>query len=79
MGRMLSFLSRTQVDFQKVDYRALGVDEQTALLFDVRSGVAKTVGVGSAYVCSSPNMPTLCVEGQPLQVDGKENVQIPSD
>jgi cyanophycinase-like exopeptidase len=71
MGRMLSFLARTQVDYKAVDYRALGVDEQTALLFDVNTGIAKAVGVGNAYICSSPSLPALCVEGQPLKVEGK--------
>lgn len=71
MGRMLSFLARTQVDYNDVNYRALGVDEQTALLYDVHSGMAKTVGVGNAYMCSSPAMPVTCVEGQALNVNGE--------
>ena len=44
MGRMLSFMARIMSSSSPSVVNAVGVDEQTALLLNVTSGVATTVG-----------------------------------
>jgi cyanophycinase-like exopeptidase len=78
MGRMLTFLARLtkgdtfpgQSTTDVKLYRAVGVDEQTALLLDIKTGVATTVGVGSAYVCSPSHVPESCESDIPLSFSG---------
>lgn len=47
-----------------------GVDEHTALLLDVNTGAISTVGVGTAYVCTSSHDPEVCSSGTPLTFKG---------
>jgi len=42
------------------------VDEHTALLLNVTTGDVRTVGVGTAYVCSSRHYPEVCSSNIPL-------------
>jgi cyanophycinase-like exopeptidase len=69
MGRSLTFLARCKTDLKLSEFRSMGVDEKTALLFDVNTGVAKAVGSNNAFICSSPSVP-ICVVGKPLQMNG---------
>jgi cyanophycinase len=67
MGRMLTFLARDlQDDASLTMSRAVGVDEHTALLLNVTSGDVSTVGVGTAYVCTSNHDPEVCADRTPL-------------
>lgn len=52
------------------------MDEHTALLLDVNTGDVRTVGVGTAYVCSSRLDPTVCSSGTPLTFTNIECVRL---
>lgn len=69
MGRMLTFMARVRQEYSisaGAVSRGVGVDEHTALLLDTRTGAIKTVGVGTAYVCSSDHESEVCTSGKPL-------------
>lgn len=68
MGRMLTFLARIITDDSVSDsIQGIGVDEDTALLLNITSGVATVVGNNTAYVCSGvTNGPEVCVSGSAL-------------
>ncbi len=73
MGRMLTFLSRVLKDVDSKPpalARAVGVDEHTALLLDVKTGAIQSVGIGTAYVCSSDHKAQVCTSGTPLTFQG---------
>lgn len=70
MGRMLSFAARISADYNPGIVHAIGVDEQTALLLDVRTGDVSAVGAGQAYVCSAKQSEQ-CKDGLPLYYKGK--------
>eukprot|EP01034_Spumella_vulgaris_P030777 gene30777-38041_t len=71
MGRMLTFLARIITDLaasvsSDQVFRAVGIDEHTALLLDVKTGSVSAVGVGTAYVCSADHQPAVCAKKTPL-------------
>lgn len=69
MGRMLTFMARVRQQYgiaSGTQSRAVGVDEHTALLLDIGTGDIQTVGVGTAYVCTSDHNAQICVSGTPL-------------
>lgn len=81
MGRMLTFVSRiiqdngTEVGLREDLYLTssifqntygLGVDEKTALLLNISTGVVNVVGHNTAYICSPHHLPELCTNEQPL-------------
>lgn len=67
MGRMLTFLARDLQDDKALTLsRAVGVDEHTALLLNVTTGDVQTVGVNTAYVCTSEHDPEVCETRTPL-------------
>ena len=74
MGRLLTFMARIRKDNNiknGVITRGVGVDEHTALLLDVQTGDIQTVGVGTAYVCSTDHAAEICVDSVPLTFHGK--------
>lgn len=76
MGRMLSFVARLWTDVVSPTphiVHSIGVDEHTALLLDVHTGIAVTVGVGTAYVCSASMPPGVCQPNTPLTFHGNPN------
>lgn len=67
MGRMLTFLARDLQDDASLSLsRAVGVDEHTALLLNVTTGDVQTVGINTAYVCTSSHDPEVCQSRTPL-------------
>ena len=67
MGRLLTFLAREVTDGTgPLPIRGLGIDETTALLLDVNTGLATTVGDSFAFVCSPQAAPETCQEKVPL-------------
>lgn len=69
MGRLLTFMSRILKDVNEYPnslVRGLGVDEHTALLLDITTGMAQAVGVGSAYLCFSNHQAEICDKREPL-------------
>jgi hypothetical protein len=52
------------------------VDEHTALLLDVHTGDVRTVGVGTAYVCSSDHDPEVCSSKTPLTFSSIDCVRL---
>lgn len=68
MGRLLTFLARTVQDGWSplADARAIGVDENTALL--VHDGVGQRVGSGSVYFLRPTAPPAVCRAGKPLRL-----------
>jgi hypothetical protein len=73
MGRMLSFAARIKTDYNPEVIHAIWIDEQTALLLDIKTGEASTVGIGKAYICSSSKQPETCKDGVKLTFQGKNN------
>jgi cyanophycinase len=73
MGRMLTFMSRVSQDNELSVVHAAGVDETTALLLDINTGMVTTVGQGHAYVCTSSNYPAVCKAETELTFEGKKN------
>lgn len=80
MGRMLTFMARWMTDNHSKLIRGLGIDEHTALLLDVATGDASTVGIGTAYLCEAAHQPAVCEKRMPLtfkdlscqRLDGKK-------
>lgn len=67
MGRLLTFLAREVTDGTgPLPIRGLGVDESTALLLDINTGIATTVGTSYAFVCSPQAAPEICKKKTPL-------------
>lgn len=68
MGRLLTFLARTVQDnwTSADDARAIGVDENTALL--VHDGMGQRVGSGSVYFLRPTVAPAVCRAGKPLRM-----------
>lgn len=69
MGRMLAFVARLRVETSDSDFpiiRGIGVDEHTALLLDTKTGSVQTVGVNTAYVCTTTHDPEVCSSNKPL-------------
>jgi cyanophycinase len=86
MGRMLTFNSRIMKDIDTIPpslSRSVGIDENTALLLNVHTGVVSTVGIGTAYVCTADHSASVCISGKPLtyqslsctRLSGKSNDQ----
>jgi cyanophycinase-like exopeptidase len=72
MGRMLTFLARAEVDLNIPQHRSLGIDEQSALLLDVQTGIARAVGKGvGGFICNSAVPPSTCKVGTALEFGGK--------
>ncbi|HSV71561.1 MAG TPA: cyanophycinase [Methylibium sp.] len=71
MGRLVSFMARMIKDgwVTTAAARAIGVDEQTALVVEAATGAAPAatvVGVGAAYLLQPSIAPTTVVARQPL-------------
>lgn len=71
MGRLVTFMARMIQDgwVTTADARAIGVDEQTALVVEAAAGSAPTatvVGVGAAYLLQPSIAPTTVVARRPL-------------
>lgn len=70
MGRMLSFMGRLMTDNALSTIRGVGIDEQTALLLDPRTGTAIAVGKSYAFICSSIEKPKTCLPELSLTMTG---------
>ena len=73
MGRMVTFMARILKDSAKPPVssaRAVGVDEHTALLLDVKTGDVTAVGVGTAYVCAADHNAQVCKDKSYLTFQG---------
>jgi cyanophycinase len=68
MGRLLAFLGRIITDNAVSDgIKGIGVDEDTALLLNVTTGMVTAVGNNTAHVCSGvTNGPETCMSGSAL-------------
>lgn len=75
MGRTVAFLARMMHDGWTNSARAIGIDQETAVLVDANGG-AVVVGKGSAYFLDLSHQPDRCVPGQPLTVKGIKGYQI---
>ncbi len=72
MGRTLTFEARVLQDNTPIPlYRGVGVDEQTAFILNVTTGIATAVGVGTAYICNSTHRATTCEPNIPLTFTSK--------
>ncbi|MBL8229523.1 MAG: cyanophycinase [Bryobacterales bacterium] len=69
MLRTLAFLARLQKDTGSAEVRAIGVDEQTAVLVEPE-GAARVVGKNPAYFLQTTRMADQCEQGKPLQLSG---------
>lgn len=65
MGRLVAFLARLVADGWARRARAIGVDEQTALLVEP-GGRASLLGGGAAYFLEATAKPEICRAGTPL-------------
>ena len=65
MGRLVAFLARLVADGWARRARAIGVDEQTALLVEP-GGRASLLGSGAAYFLEAKAKPEICRAGTPL-------------
>jgi cyanophycinase-like exopeptidase len=73
MGRLLAFAARISTDEPRPlpsAVRAMGIDEETALLLDNDTGVVRTVGKNSAFICGASEAPAVCKEDTPLTFEG---------
>lgn len=67
MGRTLTFTARVLGSTPKPPVeRGIGVDEETALLLNYSTGMATTVGIGTAYICNSSQVAEICKPYYPL-------------
>ena len=72
MGRTLTFEARVLQDATPPPlYRGIGVDEQTAFILNVTTGIATAVGVGTVYVCNSTQRASTCSPETPLTFTSK--------
>lgn len=66
LGRLLGFVARIETDEHTTDIRAIGVDQDSAVLIEP-DGSAEIVGRGSgAYFIRPSASPTVCEPGKPL-------------
>ena len=65
MGRLVTFMARTQVDHQMETFRGIGVDEKTVALVEP-DGTTEVVGAGKAHFVQAGSPPEVCQEGKPL-------------
>jgi cyanophycinase len=75
MGRTVAFLARIRHDGWANPARAIGIDQETAVLVGAQ-GKAAVVGKGSAYFLQLTHAPERCAPGQPLAVRGVEGYAI---
>jgi cyanophycinase len=75
MGRTVAFLARIVQDGWANPARAIGIDQETAVLVDAGSK-AEVVGKGSAYFLELAHQPQHCAPGQQLEVHGVEGYAI---
>lgn len=75
MGRTVAFLARIMHDGWAKPARAIGIDQETAVLVDP-TGRAVVLGKGSAYFLELRHQPERCVPRQPLSVTGVNGYQI---
>lgn len=69
MGRTIAFLARIVHDGWADPARAIGIDQETAVLIGA-NGKAVVVGKGSAYFLELAHQPEQCAPGKPLVVSG---------
>jgi cyanophycinase len=77
MGRLVTFLARLRQDRRAADPVGFGVDEACAVLVD-RSGQARIVGTGAAYVVKLRHDPQFCRAGRPLQSHPVDIAMLPA-
>ncbi len=71
MGRTLVFEARVLKETTPPPvYRGIGVDEETAFILDVSTGMATAVGVGTIYVCNSTLPAEVCEPNTPITFRG---------
>lgn len=75
MGRTIAFLARILHDGWTKPARAIGIDQETAVLV-TPDGRAVVAGKGSAYFLELSEQPERCVPGRPLTVTGIQGYQI---
>ena len=66
MGRTLTFTARVIADYNASIERGFGIDENTAFLLNMTTGIATTVGSGTAYICNSTHPAEICEPNVPL-------------
>jgi len=67
MGRLLAFVARIITDNNlSTNVRGVGVDEETALLLNIHTGEAKTVGKNNAYICTEAAQTIRCLPDNPI-------------
>ena len=65
MGRLVTFMSRLQADFDLTEVKGIGVDERTAVLVSP-DGSSVTHGEGAAHFVRAYQKPTKISPGEPL-------------
>lgn len=65
MGRLVTFMSRLQVDSGREEMKGVGVDEKTAVLVGP-DGVGTAVGEGQAHFVKATGAPEVAKPGEPL-------------
>ncbi len=65
MGRLVTFMSRLQVDSGREEMKGVGVDEKTAVLVGP-DGVGTAVGAGQAHFVKATGAPEVAKPGEPL-------------
>jgi cyanophycinase len=71
-GRLLAFMARILASGQAKTIRAIGVDEQTAVLVDP-DGHARVIGIGEANFYEASGKPQQCEPGNPLIFDASKS------
>ncbi|MCS7025047.1 MAG: cyanophycinase [Bryobacteraceae bacterium] len=71
MVRTLAFLARIQKDFDVISVRAVGLDEQTAIVVD-GEGAARVVGRNRASLLRTTRLAEQCEPARPLRLDDVE-------
>jgi cyanophycinase len=75
LGRTVAFLARIRHDGWANPARAIGVDQETAVLVRA-NGQAEVVGKGSAFFLELTQAPERCAPNQPLSVEGVRGYEI---
>ena len=65
MGRLVTFMSRLQVDTGREEMKGVGVDEKTAVLV-APDGIGTVVGDGQAHFVQAGGAPEVAKPGEPL-------------
>ena len=77
LGRLLVFMARILESGDAKEIRALGIDQQTAILLDA-DGKGTVIGIGAVYMFSASGRPRVCKPDTPLTFGTVAVLKVPA-